>query len=95
MTQVINLEQAIDLIANSKGQFFTVEFIKRTTGELRTMQCKLFIENYLKGGEAAYNAREKNLIHVADIKTHGYRSINLDGLRKLKIHGEEYEVNHG
>ena len=95
MTQTINVRQAIDLIMNSKGQYFTVEFIKRTTGELRNMQCKLNINSYRKGGQPAYNASEKNLIHVADVKTRAFRSINLDGLQKLKINGEEYEVAHG
>jgi hypothetical protein len=72
------------------GQIFSVEFIKRTTGELRRMVCRLGVKKHLKGGTAAYDAKEHNLLTVFDMEKNGYRSIPVEAVLSLTVHGQTF-----
>lgn len=84
----MDLETFLDRAA--QGQIFTVEFVKRTTGELRTMNCRTGVKKHLAGGEAAYDARSKGLLFVYDLDKAGYRSVNLEDLKSLRMGSESY-----
>ena len=93
---------AKELIAGTrkKGTVFGVEFIKRTTGEIRKMNCRLDVKKYLVGGELAYNPADYDLIPVWDVNIakaeggrEGYRMINCTGILSLTVGGERYEVD--
>src|SRR5438445_12360288 len=88
----ITTEQAADLIRGSGGAFFGVTFTKRTTGEVRNMQCRLGVKSYLRGGEPAYNFADHNLISVYDMAKAGYRSVPVDSISQLHLNGQQYEV---
>lgn len=75
-----------------KGKFFSVHFIKRTTGELRKMNCRFGVKRYLSGEGAKYDFESKNLISVFDVQKHEYRVINLETIRRIKINHEEFSV---
>ena len=45
------------------GKFFGVEFIKRTTGELRQMQARIGVTKHLKGGTKKFDL---SLIHISE-----------------------------
>ena len=77
----------------SSGQIFTVEFIKRTTGELRVMNCRRGVTKHLRGGELGYDAAVKKLLTVYDLKSEGYRTVPLDGLVSVKVGGQSYSWN--
>ena len=81
-------EKAYKLIqsAGEQGHFFTVKFYKRSTGELRTMNCRMGVTRHLKGGSKAYDASAHQLITVYDIQKKGYRSIALEGV--VSVNGE-------
>lgn len=87
----INKEQAKQLIKDTKGKFFTVTFIKKD-GTTRVMNARLGVKVYLKGGELPYNPDEKGLIPVYDVKTGGYRMVNVNTIKNLKIGKNEYTV---
>jgi hypothetical protein len=87
----INKEQAKQLIKDTKGKFFTVTFIKKDGSE-RVMNARLGVKVYLKGGELPYNPDEKGLIPVYDVKTGGYRMVNVSTIKNLKIGKNEYNV---
>lgn len=87
----ITTEQAKQLIKDTKGKFFTVTFIKKDGSE-RVMNARLGVKVYLKGGELPYNPDEKGLIPVYDVKTGGYRMVNVNTIKKLKIGNNEYTV---
>lgn len=99
--QTISKSEAANLIENSNGKVFGVTFIKRTTGEERTMRCMLS-ENTRKdlaGGPAAYNPADHGLIWVylmaGDVnraEAKNRRSIPVDGLIRLALGGVEYVV---
>lgn len=67
----------------SNGKIFTVRFIKRSTGEFRTMNCRLDVKKHLKGGTKAYNDADHRLLTVYDLKSKGYRCIPLEGLTEI------------
>ena len=77
------------------GKIFRVDFIKRTTGEKRTMICRCGVKKYLKGGKAAYSFSEKGLLAVYDYNRHGYRSIPIDNVNMIKLAGVVYWLNTG
>lgn len=75
---------------DSKTQI-EVQFIKRSTGELRHMKCRYGVPSP-KGGEPAYSFKEKKLICVYDVDKNEYRSIPIEGAVRIKINGEWMEV---
>lgn len=75
----------------SDGKFFSVRFTKRTTGELRKMVCRVGVKKYLSGGQVKYNPRDKGLLSVWDVENKGYRSIPIDGVVSITVHGTTYK----
>lgn len=73
-------------------QVFHVEFIKRTNGEYRKMNCRYGVTKALAGGQKAFNDEDYQLKTVYDMDKAGYRSIALEGLVKFKIKGKVYIV---
>lgn len=72
------------------NHIFTVEFVKRTTGEFRTMNCRKGVTKHLAGGHAAYNPAHHNLLWVYSLDAKGYRSIAIEGIVSLKMDGVTY-----
>ena len=109
-TNNINNEQAFAIIeaTRAQGTIFTVTFVKRTTGETRTMNARLGVKRGVTGVGMAYNPSEKNLIACYDVekakemKAQGlddvsaskksYRMINLEGIISLTVSGQAYTV---
>ena len=77
--------------AVSDGSLFSVTFVKRTTGETREMLCRTGVKAHLKGGVKKFDDKEKQLLTVYDVQKNGYRSIPLDAIIRVKIHGRVYE----
>lgn len=91
--QIITKEQAKRLVEDYQGsKFFTVSFIKRTTGELRTMNCRKGVTKHLSGGGAKYVFKDNGLVSVYDVKSEGYRTISLEGIKSIKMDNVEYVV---
>ncbi|MDR2187095.1 MAG: SH3 beta-barrel fold-containing protein [Azonexus sp.] len=72
------------------GQIFSVEFIKRTDGTLRRMVCRLGVKKHLTGGGAAYDSKAHNLLTVFDMEKGGYRSIPVESVQRLTVHGQTF-----
>jgi hypothetical protein len=87
----ISTQEAVTLIKNTKGKFFTVQFTKKD-GTERVMNARLGVKAYLKGGSLPYDPIEKGLLPVYDVKTKGYRMININSISKLKVGEEVYLV---
>lgn len=79
------------LMKRTRGEFFSVQFIKKD-GTVRDMVCRLGVTKYLKGGELAFDPEEKGLMVVYEMNVEGYRMININSLRQLKIDGQIYRV---
>lgn len=94
-TDTLTKKQAEATIRNSNGKIMNVLFVKRTTGELREMVCRTGVTKHLKGGPAAYDFKEKNLVSVYDMQAEvgkGYRSIPLENIRSITIDGTHFKV---
>ena len=87
----ISAEEAKNLIKATNGKFFTVTFIKKD-GTERVMNARLGVKVYLKGGQLTYDAESKGLVPVYDVKTGGYRMVNINTITHLKIGRNEYDV---
>lgn len=83
-------ERAIRRLAG--GTIFRATFTKRTTGEERTMVCRLRVRRNLSGRGLSFNPKTKGLLVVWDLQKQGYRMIPLDALHSLKIRGQEYKI---
>lgn len=76
----------------STGRFFSIEFIKRTTGELRVMNARTGVKKHLKGGELNYDPELHKLLPVYDVDKKGYRSIPLDAVQSITVDGTKYRL---
>jgi len=74
----------------SNGAIFSVEFIKRSNGELRKMVCRLGVKKHLRGGDKAYDSKQHNLLTVFDMEKEGYRSIPVDAIQRLSVNGQTF-----
>ena len=83
------------MIQESKGKFYTVEFIKKN-GDLRVLNGRQGVHNSknapLKGVGMSYDPKAHNLIGVFDVQKKNYRMINVSGLQKLTIDGTTHTV---
>ena len=89
--QTINKTRAKELIKESKGLIFSTTFIK-VDGSHRLMNARL--KKYIsKTGKAApYKAENYDLIPIYDMKSKGWRSLNLKTLITLSINKEKYII---
>ena len=81
-----------DVLQGTNGKFFTVTFIKRTSGEKRKMNASLNYKGLLKGGDATYDAKSKGLLIVRDCTKQAIRSIPLDAVLEISANGNTYQV---
>ena len=67
--QNISIAEAVEIINSiPNGRVFTVEFIKRTTGELRKMNCRKGVRKGVNGRGRNFDPKSKGLIGVFDMK---------------------------
>jgi hypothetical protein len=90
--QNISKLEAAQKIRETKGRMFTVTFIKKSNGQKRTMNARLGVKAYLRGGVLPYDPNTKGLIPCYDVQTKDYRMINIQGIVNLKTGGVEYNV---
>ena len=90
----ISIADAIKFIEERQGKLYSIVFTKRSTGEERQMVCRQNVVSHLKGGEKAYDATAKGLITTFDFQKNAYRSIPIEGIKRIKMHGDWVEVTH-
>ena len=73
-----------DFIAESKGKFITVLFVKKD-GTIRTLNGRIGVTKHLKGGTSTVDY-SKYLV-VYDTVNAGYRSINRDTIVSVTCEG--------
>lgn len=89
-----------DFLTSLDGKMFGIEFIKRTDGSRRKMLATTNFVSKLKGGQATYDSKAKNLLVVLDVIANrttpdrAIRSIPLDSVLSVKAKGETYFITH-
>ena len=105
MEKIINVAEAKQIIDDiQNGSIFTVKFIKRGDGSLRTMNCRKGVKKGVTGKGMAYNPAKMNLIAVYDfqkarqLKRDGeseekaFRMIAVEGIKEMIVKGQKYIV---
>ena len=72
-----------NIIEQTAGKFFSVDFIKRSDGGQRHMIARTGVHSHLRGGELSFDPAAHNLVIVYDVVARGYRSIPLDGIQRV------------
>jgi len=87
----ITKDKAKELIKESKGLIFSTTFTKKD-GSHRLMNARL--KKYISktGRKAPYMPEDYNLIHIYDMKSKGWRSLNLNTLITLSINKTKYII---
>jgi hypothetical protein len=94
------IQQVLEHIQHTEGRIFSIRFIKRTNGETREMLCRTGVKKYLVNDpkKPGLNFSAHGLIPVYDMQAEdpekGYRSIPIEGITEIKMHGEWETVNH-
>ena len=88
----LDRNDVFDLLKSNKNKIFSVIFLKRTTGEVRHMTCRLNVAKHLNGGMLLFDPLSRGLISVYDVKNKGYRMINLETLMSIKMLGRSYDL---
>ena len=89
--KTINRTRAKELIKESKGKIFAATFTK-VDGSHRLMNARL--KKYISktGRKAPYKAEDYNLIPIYDMKSKGWRSLNINTLITLSINKTKYII---
>lgn len=88
---IIKRHQAVQLIHQTRGRIFGGVFIKKD-GTERVFNARTGVKKGLKGKGLSFNPALKGLIPVYEINSKGYRMINIDTLKILRINGSTYKV---
>ena len=78
-------KQKREILQTTKGKFFSVEFTKKD-GSLRKMNCRLGVAKDLKGGTNSCSNHDE-YVTVYDMVAKGYRNINLETLKVVRMAG--------
>jgi len=89
----VSRQQAVEFILSSGGKVFAVEAIKRSTGELRLYNGRIGVHAYVNGRGMAYDPTDKGLLTIFDMAKHGYRSVAVEGITRVKMHGVWHRVS--
>ena len=79
----------------AKGRYFTVSFIKKSTGKPRTMRCRLKQFDQYTGGKRSWNPEESNRLFVidkekVDAKLPANRTIDFNTIFEANLDGQKF-----
>jgi len=92
---------AISLLKATNGQFFSVQFKSRGTGELRTIVGRTGVRKGVNGSGMRYNPADHDAITVWDNgnvpnakgeKSEGHKTVPLNSIRELRAGGAKFRV---
>lgn len=89
----MTLEDRRRLLDSAHGRFFEVAFVK-ANGTLREMTAKKWVEKWLHGkpGENKNTVQHiEKYYTVASMGDEGYKNVNLETLKAVKINGKTYK----
>jgi len=86
-------KKQIDTILKSTGSQIAYCKFQKRDGSIRKMYYKTIAKKYIKGENGkgpAYDAKEKELTPVYDVKAAGIRSIRWDSVLEIGVKGQRY-----
>lgn len=85
-------EAASLLVEYSKDKILSVTFIKRTTGQLRTLTGRKGVTKGITGQGLSFDPQSKGLLVLFDITKDQFRMVNLETICRIKMDGQVYQV---
>jgi hypothetical protein len=82
--QPLKKEYYRNLIRDSKGKIFSIEFIKKD-GTLRKMNARISVKKGVNGKGLKYDPFEKGYLIAYDMGKDGFRTINLETITKISL----------
>ena len=85
----VEQERVRRIVSGTKGKFFRVHFVKRTSGEERIMDCRIGVHKFVKGVGMKFTPKDYDLISVWDLRAWdpkgdtGYRFINIRTVKEI------------
>lgn len=73
------------------GKMFGIDYVKKDQ-TFRSLTGRLDVVAPLKGGENKVEALDRPYLTVYDVVAKGYRTVNLDTARRLRVNGTVYDV---
>tara|TARA_R110000822_G_scaffold15369_23_gene53061 strand:+ start:808 stop:1116 length:309 start_codon:yes stop_codon:yes gene_type:complete len=90
---IINAQEAKSKILSSINEHFTVTFVKKSNGSLRTMNCSLNTQPFEVGGKSSINKDYQIAVVDTDIdNSYPIRSFDINTLTSLEIDQQTYIV---
>ena len=86
----MKVEQLEKLVGG--GKIFSATFIKRTTGEERTMTARLGVRKGVKGVGRKFDPTKKNLLGVYDMQKKAFRMIDATTIKEITVEGTKYTI---
>lgn len=83
-------QEAVDWIRATNGRLFSIKFIKRSTGSVREMTCRIGVKRDLSQDpdkSKIVDFKSAALIPVFDMQADAYKSIPVEGITEVKIDG--------
>lgn len=84
----VNLEQ---FLRKQVGRFVGLDFVK-VDGTGRSLNGRLGVTKHLKGGTNTVQANDRPYLVVYDVKTPGYRAVNLATVSMVRAQNTRYHV---
>mgnify|MGYP003640194130 FL=1 len=82
--QPLKKEYYRNLITESKGKIFSIEFIKKD-GTKRKMNARISVKKGVNGKGLKYDPFEKGYLIAYDMAKDGFRTINLETITKISL----------
>ena len=91
--KTITQDKAKQLIHDTNGKIFSSVFVKKS-GEIRLMTGRLKVKKHLKENAKPrpYDPNKYNLICLFDMINKGYRMINIETLKQIRINKKIYWI---
>ena len=90
MKKIARVNVKSEIIAKG-NKIFGAVFVKKN-GQDRQMNARLNVKKNLQGGENTVERDDRAYLTVFDMNNDGYKVLNLDTLKTVKICGTKYEV---
>lgn len=87
----VSKSKVLELIQSTNGRIFTAVFTKKD-GSKRVMNCRLDVSKGVNGNGLKYDPLTKGLLPVFEMKSKGFRMLNLETVESLQIAKEFYTV---
>lgn len=81
------------LVYGTHGRFFSIAFVKRTTGETRHMLCRVGVTKGVTGAGKPYEDKDYNLVTVYDVQKKAFRSVDLETIVDIKVNGQSLHIS--